>query len=109
MKTELASLDSENGRNPPSAWREFIQRSSCAALAKLGEDSVRSVWIFTLVCGVVLTAISTYGSSSMFFNMAASSEMIIEKSSERRLDFPKFHICSSNMFNLSILERTIIH
>lgn len=89
-------------------WKDFASRSTCAAVAHLGETSqpvpVRVTWRITLVVGIALTAVSTFYSTRSFMNLSGSSEMSITSDGDSKMEHPKYHICTSNIFNLTSLE-----
>lgn len=93
-------------------WKDFAARSTCAALTHLGEKSqpvvVKIVWRVALIVGIALTAVSSYYSTMSFANLSGSSEMLLERSQTFKMEYPKFHICTSNIFNLTILEGEMI-
>lgn len=93
----------------PVGWSEFFRLSTCAAVVHLGNFQrqpvfVRFIWIVTIIAGMLFFTASTYSSAMSFFKASASSEMLIEKVPGSRFEFPKFHICTTNTFNTSILE-----
>jgi len=92
-------------------WTNFAGRSTCAAVAHLGEKSqplpVKVVWRITLIVGVILTTASTYFSASSFLSFSGNSEMMLETESESWIEHPNYHICTSNTFNLTILKGLI--
>ncbi|EFX89774.1 hypothetical protein DAPPUDRAFT_94686 [Daphnia pulex] len=89
-------------------WRKFAGRSTCAAVAHLGEEShplpVKIVWRITLIVGIFLTTVSTYFSASSFVNFAGNSEMVLQANSDSWIEHPNYHICTSNTFNSTILK-----
>lgn len=113
------NLTHESAKCPTSAieeinrkcWADYAGQSTCAAVTHLGDKSnpvpVKIIWRITLVFGIVLTAVSTYFSTLSFMNMAGNSEMILQANSVNWFDgfeHPKYHICTSNTFNLTILS-----
>ncbi len=92
-------------------WTRFAGRSTCAAVAHLGEKSqplpVKVVWRITLIVGVILTIASTYFSVSSFLSFSGNSEMMLQTDSDSWIEHPNYHICTSNTFNLTILKGLI--
>ncbi|XP_057375004.1 uncharacterized protein LOC130695960 [Daphnia carinata] len=88
-------------------WTEFIRVSTCAAVARLGDKSaptfVKVIWKFTFIIGIVLTTVSTYFSTLSFVDMAGNSEMLLQSNTANWFEHPKYHICTSSTFNLTIL------
>jgi hypothetical protein len=93
-------------------WMEFTGRSTCAAVAHLGEKSqplpVKIVWRITLIVGVILMIASTYFSASSFLSFSGNSEMMLKTDSDSWIEHPNYHICTSNTFNLTILKGLMI-
>jgi hypothetical protein len=93
-------------------WRKFAGRSTCAAVAHLGEEShplpVKIVWRITLIVGIFLTTVSTYFSASSFVNFAGNSEVVLQANSDSWIEHPNYHICTSNTFNSTILKGLIV-
>ncbi|XP_057366903.1 uncharacterized protein LOC130687737 [Daphnia carinata] len=89
-------------------WTKFAGRSTCAAVIHLADQSqpvpAKIVWRITLVVGIVLTATSTYFSASSFMSFTGHSEMMLQTERDNRIEHPRYHICTSNTFNLTILK-----
>lgn len=112
------STKEEKHVGPPDSrtvhsWPEFLGLSTCAAVTHFGGFNrqpplVRFIWIVTLAFGIVSAAYSTYQSFLSFFRAAATSEMLIEKAPGSRLELPKFHICTTNAFNVSVLNGILL-
>ena len=100
-KTKVAWVEDDDN------WTVFAGRSTCAAVNHLGDKSqptaVKLVWKITLVAGIVMTAVSTYFSASSFMNMIGNSEMLLQNIGPF-VEHPKYHICTSNTFNQTILD-----
>ncbi len=88
-------------------WTDFARRSTCAAVAHLGEKPqpvpIKVVWQITLIAGIVMTTVSTYYSVSSFLRMVGNSEMVMQNLGPS-VEHPKYHICTSNAFNQTILN-----
>lgn len=93
------------------SWLEFVRRSTCAALTHLGERPqstiVKIIWGSTLIIGLALTAVSTYYSTTAYINVSGSSEMSLQPSPTAWIEHPKYHICTSNNFNSTVLAGLI--
>lgn len=89
-------------------WSDFAGRSTCAAVAHLGEKNqsvpVQVTWKITLIVGIALTTASTYYSTRSFMNLSGSSEMSITSCGTSNIEHPKYHVCTSNIFNLTELK-----
>lgn len=93
--------------NQDNCWSIFVEQSTCAAVSHLGQKSqsalMKTVWRIAFIVGITLTAVSTYYSTKSFLKASGSSEMIPDFSDLTKIKHPKYHICSSNNFNLTIL------
>lgn len=103
-----AAIENEGEGN----WTNFARQSTCAAVVHLGSRSqpipVKIVWRITLVIGVLLTAVSTYYSTVAFMDLTGTSELILQSNPTLRNEHPKYHICTSSTFNLTILAGIFI-
>lgn len=101
--TKLPTIESKEEEN----WTNFARQSTCAAVMHLGSRSqpipVKIVWGIALIIGIFLTAVSTYHSTMDFMNLTGSSESIIQPNPPFQNEHPRYHICISNTFNLTIL------
>jgi Amiloride-sensitive sodium channel len=105
--TNVSTKSSTSATKEASGWADFAGRSTCAAVTHLGNKSnpvpVKIIWRITLVVGIILTAVSTYFSTLSFMNMAGNSEMLLQTDTVNWFEHPKYHICTSSTFNLTIL------
>lgn len=89
-------------------WKEFARKSTCAAVSHLGESSqslpVKITWRVTLIVGITLMAVSTFFSTRSFADISGTSEMLLKSTAGSWSEHPKYHICTTNTFNTTILS-----
>lgn len=78
-------------------------------MAHLADEScprpIRCLWIIVAVTGLILTASSTYWSVSYALKGGTSStEMSVQELTEGHFEYPKVHLCTSNIFNHDVLK-----